>query len=440
MCERPLTFNGYEVQCRECGQCLATYKNTWVARCVAQKVTSQHAYAVTLTYADVNGEPPLGAKVMRYKDVSDLWKRIRSAISEKWPDEETDFRYVVVGEKGTRFGRCHYHGVLFCSHDLSQIGEFSQPSGDGFEFKRRLNWTTWGHGFVEFQPADRAGMAYVLKYILKGKMNAKASQGQNREGKTEWLAASYLWCSKVPSIGSVWLWHKLRSLVKTGMCPASLMVRVPGGGDWYVSGRLQQEMCLFLREQNARYNEERGRDLSGWKSLVASVSNEIELADTGEIVPRKPWEWLINGIEEQQEEPGREQQARSQFQQFSEDYARKRRTGAAVRNARAIVGRCGAISPCEACEGNIGKHARANLETEYAFRFEAWRVRFPSGTGESASEYEARFQRWWLTRLKVNRYCGLRDLPEIADSFKYLVPLEKARPGARYKRAIGKTL
>lgn len=214
MCERPITIDGYEVSCRECDNCLATYKNTWVARCCAELETSNHAYAITLTYADVNGEPPLGAKVFRYKDVQDMWKRIREQMVKKYPHDVFDLKYVVVGEKGTRFGRCHYHGVVFTTHPLESLGEFSGAKSKGFAFKRRLNWSLWGLGYVEFQHADRDGIAYVLKYILKGRMTAERSKGYRREGKTEWLASSYLWCSKKPAIGTRWLLAKLDDYVK----------------------------------------------------------------------------------------------------------------------------------------------------------------------------------------------------------------------------------
>lgn len=181
MCATPKTFDGYEVSCRECNQCAATYKNTWVARCVAEKQTTEYAYAVTLTYADVDGVPPLGARVYRYSDVAKFWKRIRAAARYRW-GENIDFRYVVVGEKGTKFGRCHYHAVVFSSHPIIELGDFSGPDGTGFEYKRRLNWSLWGHGFIEFQVADVAGMAYVLKYVLKSRMTAARSAGYAREG------------------------------------------------------------------------------------------------------------------------------------------------------------------------------------------------------------------------------------------------------------------
>lgn len=439
MCERPNVIKGYEVSCRNCGQCLATYVNTWVARCVAQKLTSEYAYCITLTYADIDGKPPLGAKVFRYKDVSDFWKRLRFHAN-KQHKQHVDIRYVVVGEKGTRFGRCHYHAVVFSSHDLAGVGDYVNPVGGGFTLKRRLNWSIWGHGFVEFQQADRDGMAYVLKYVMKGKMNAKKSRGQRREGKTEWIATSYLWCSKVPSIGASWLWQKLKRECDRGLCPSNLRILVPSGGDWYVHGRLQREMCLYLRDRNLQYRAERGRDLAGWKTLIASVADEIELEETGEVVRRKPWEWLNNGEEQEKQVEADKRGAERQFAKFNREYAERRRTGAKLRNARAIVEKCGNVGPCETCARGLSGSQRADAEQEYRLLRDEWAVRSLPERGQSYEEFLEGFPKFWYTRLKPSRWCELRHDAAVIEAFRSLVPIEKATHGNRYKKAIGKAL
>lgn len=439
MCDNPLTINGYEVSCRECDQCVATYKNSWVSRCVAEKQTMPYAYAFTLTYADVDGEPPLGARVYRYKDVSAMWKRIRAAGKRKW-NENIDLRYVVVGEKGTRYGRCHYHGVLFASHPVLELGQITGRNGKGFAYRRRLDWSLWGHGFVEFQMADRKGMAYVLKYILKSRMTAARSERHGREGKTEWLASSYLWCSKSPSVGATWLWRKLSDLVSKGICPPALRVRVPGGGDWYVSGKLQMEMCLFLHQANSEYRKERGRDLAGWQTLINSVQDEIELSDTGEVVKRKPWEWLVNGEEDKKKMEFTSEEVEAERKKFDEWYAHKRRVAAPITNARATLRNCGNIEPCEKCAIGLDAYQLADLQQEYSLRFEQWRTHHAQGSKESAVEYERRFKEWWQTRLRPSRGCAIRASDLLQEQFGRLVPLTKAQPGLSYKRAIGKAL
>lgn len=439
MCNKPLTINGYEVSCRECDQCVASYKNSWVARCVAEKEAMSYAYAITLTYADVDGEPPLGAKVYRYRDVANMWKRIRDAGKKRW-GKNIEMRYVIVGEKGTKLGRCHYHGVIFASHPIVELGELTGARSKGFAYKRRLDWSIWGHGYVEFQMADRKGISYALKYILKARMTAQRSKGHGREGRTEWLASSYLWCSKIPPVGASWLWAKLKEMVEVGMCPSSLRVRVPGGGDWYVSGNLQKEMCLFLHLANQEYRQERGKDLAGWKALVNSVSDEIELSHTGEIVNRKPWEWLTNGEIEETPKNYSPERARADAQALLEWYKQKRRIAAPITSARAALRNCGHIVPCEACSESLSVRNRVNIQQEHKFRFAEWGEKNPQGSRESRGDYQARFADWWLTRLRPSRGCFLRDTERLQEQFRRLIPVTKAQHGLAHKGAVGKAL
>lgn len=441
MCVKPLTINGYEVSCRECDQCVATYKNSWVSRCVAEKQTLPHAYAITLTYADVDGEPPLGARVYRYKDVSDFWKRIRSAAKRKWKDDQFQLRYVIVGELGTKFGRCHYHGVVFATHPIIELGEISGARTKQFAYRRRLTWTLWGHGFVEFQPADRKGMSYALKYILKSRMTAERSKGNNREGKTEWLASSYLWCSKVPAVGATWLFQKLDELTSKGMCPPALRVRVPGGGDWYVTGKLQKDMCLYLHEANNQYREERGRDLAGWTTLLATVQDDIENSETGEMMPRKPKEWLTNGEEEEEQEAIDWDEHLADVAEYEQEIEDRKARSKRYNQSWAAVRRCGHILPCEACRNTLGEYAIADLEQEYNLRFEQWKTYDPlKGRKIHEDNWYFHFERWWLTRLRPSRGCQIRDDEVLKDQFFRLKPWIKGQRGLLGKAAVGKTL
>ena len=388
MCSTPLTFDGYEVSCRECDQCCATYKNTWVSRCVAEKITYPHALAFTLTYANgPDASPPLGSKVFRYRDVSLMWKRLRRAGVKRWGKSFT-LRYVVVGERGTRFGRCHYHGVMFSNFPVQELGTFSNSEGEcKFQQKTRLNWTAWGHGFCDFQKADRKGMSYVLKYILKSRMTGARSVGFGREGKTEWLASSYLWCSKVPSIGFDWLMANLMQQFQVGMCPASLRIRVPNGGDWYLTGKVQMLACLFIHDANNAWRAEHGRDLAGFKSLVESVAEPIELSHTGEIVNRKPWEYLINGKIEESEpiEPDADDVA---------DLERHINARSDAFDTTGRAGRCFGVKACRACQSS--RTAREAADDEVCEQL--YREQYERERKKSLLSYKIEPFRTWITR------------------------------------------
>lgn len=393
MCSSPKIFDGVEVSCRECDHCAATYKNTWVARCMAELQTNPHALAFTLTYADVDGVPPLGALVYRYRDVQLFWKRLRKAGVKKY-GADFELRYIVVGEKGSRFGRCHYHGVMFSNHPIKDLGKFSGARSKGFSLNRRLDWSLWGHGFVECQPATRKGMSYALKYILKSRMTAARSKGMGREGKTEYLASSYMWCSKRPAIGAPWLWKKLHYLADSGMVPASLRFRVSGGGDWYVSGELQREVCLWLHELHKKSE----RPLAGWSALLASVSEPIENTETGELVPRKPWEWLTNGEPEEEKQPPsvRRKAYIRAIEQSASDKLSRESAYFGVQYARRVAAQCGGFLPCSACLAKYSEKERTNIQQAHKLEIEL--------SGERPDRYEAKRRR----EGRASQYCFKR--------------------------------
>lgn len=268
---------------------------------MAEKQTLPNAYAITLTYADKHGKSPLGARVFRYKDVELFWKRLRAAGTKLWGRFE--MRYIIVGEKGTLNGRCHYHGVIFSDRPIHELGEISSLYGNGITYssgkrKVRHNWTIWGHGFVDFQRPDRKGMSYVLKYILKGRMTAARSEGFNRQGRTEWLASSTLWCSTGRSIGEKWLFSKVAEMIGNNRMPTSLLFRVPDGGEWYIGGPLRHKLCLFLHGLAVQREKAGLPDYAGWSTLLTVMGKDIKLT-TGGTIKSKSYEVLLNGEEKE---------------------------------------------------------------------------------------------------------------------------------------------
>jgi len=434
MCVKPNIIDGLEVSCRECDKCVATYKNTWVARCCAELATVEHALCFTLTYADVFGEPPLGARVFRYKDVQDWLKRVRRRANLKW-GVNIELRYVIVGERGSQNNRCHYHGVVFSSHPIHTLGEMTGATSKGFAYKRRLDWDVWGHGFVEFQLADRDGIGYALKYILKSRMTAEKSKGTGREGKTEWLASSYMWCSKAPPVGATWLVNQLHEKLSVGLSPSSLRMRVPGGGDWYINGPAQEIMCLWLHEANNKFRQERGRDLAGWQTLLHSVSKPIENVNTGELTNRKAWEWLTNGEEDTQndEDDGYEE---TRFEAFKKQYKRKQEVAAAHERDKATVANCGNVAPCYDCQNYLDPAQLADVQQEEALLRDEYEARYFRDDDEDKEGFAS----WWRTRLRPSRGCRKRNEPETVAAFERCIPIYRASRDKRGRAAIGKTL
>jgi hypothetical protein len=96
---------------------------------------------ITLTY-DQNSVP----EKLDYSDVSAFLKRYRRSTG-------SSVRFFCCGEYGSKFGRPHWHLILFQEWSLMHGGS--------------CQLTQWPHGFAHVQSADPARMAYVARYALK---------------------------------------------------------------------------------------------------------------------------------------------------------------------------------------------------------------------------------------------------------------------------------
>lgn len=177
MCLSPNRLkNNTLVACRGCDLCRKNRVDDLVGRCVAEQVSSDAAFSVTLTYA----EDAPNSVVLCYKDVQDFLKRLRKAGYK--------VRYICAGEYGTVKGRAHWHIALFFKGAVPEI-----------EKDRRIQWEFWPHGFSYFQNPDANGFYYVLKYALKD----QSSEGSSRQ----------LTMSKKPPLGFEFFMRRADDLV-----------------------------------------------------------------------------------------------------------------------------------------------------------------------------------------------------------------------------------
>lgn len=117
----------------------------WVVRLSDERRFNVYSYFVTLTYSNENlplnnnGDPCLNKRDLQ------LWfKRLRKVHR---------FRYFAVGEYGSRFGRPHYHAILFSNEKI----------------ERSALSNTWGLGHVHRGNVTIASISYVAKYVFSDK-------------------------------------------------------------------------------------------------------------------------------------------------------------------------------------------------------------------------------------------------------------------------------
>lgn len=130
-----------KVPCGRCIVCQNNRREAWAARLELESRTAAVTYFITLTFNE-DSVP----EEIRVEDLQKFFKRLRKFHR---------LRYFACGEYGGRFGRPHYHAVVFLERfeDLPVFRNHVQ--------------TAWPYGFVQVSLATRERFAYVAKYTVK---------------------------------------------------------------------------------------------------------------------------------------------------------------------------------------------------------------------------------------------------------------------------------
>lgn len=183
-----LVHNGRrnDVPCGQCNFCLANKRADWSFRLQQELRVSTSAVFLTLTYSDdwlpyddmVNFRRPTLCK----RHCTLFVKRLRKA-NEKV--SSIPVRYYMVGEYGTRFGRPHYHAIVFGLHS-SVLADV-----DGL----------WSYGNVKIGSCTPASIHYTTKYCI------------NRPGKWKGVEKPFAFMSTKPGLGASYVgshgaWHR----------------------------------------------------------------------------------------------------------------------------------------------------------------------------------------------------------------------------------------
>lgn len=379
--------------CRVCDECVATRKNDWVARAMAERATSTEAFLITLTYRNnPDGSQPDGARAFRYQHVQTFLKRLREEYARQY-QARGEIRYIVAGERGEKRDRVHWHMVIFADRPISTLGKWVDYFkrallGPRVGKKKALDfWSMWDHGQVDVHEPTQAGMAYVLKYALKDQFNEVKSRRTGRFTQSEQHAASYFRMSKKPPIGFRFLEKRLDEFETERIVPVKAQLRVPGySGYWWPKGKLREYFLDRLHLINEQRIEETGRPCPQWTSLLASVEQM-----------NKDWERLVYGPDEKTEGGGEED---------FDNWAEELRIGS---ERAAIRSRCGGARVCRLCFRGQPQEAGADFRSWYAAQVREY---VTSGDPRPIS-----FENWYREKREINPFCILRDEDGRKDAF-----------------------
>lgn len=91
-----------EVPCGKCSLCLSRRRSEWSFRCMCETMQADSAYFITLTYNEENCP-----KICDKETVQKFFKRFRKRLPAR------SIRYLLVPDYGGKFGRPHYHFLLW---------------------------------------------------------------------------------------------------------------------------------------------------------------------------------------------------------------------------------------------------------------------------------------------------------------------------------------
>lgn len=148
-------FNDYKtnkVPCGKCVICLKRRSDGWTFRLMEQAKDCYSVAYLTFTHEDgTTHKSPNNLDTLHKKDFQLFMKRLRKKTHRK-------IKYYACGEYGDEYHRPHYHAIMY-NLPLKWIEDT----------ERKVLTNTWEKGFVHKGDAVQETMAYVSKYIMKGK-------------------------------------------------------------------------------------------------------------------------------------------------------------------------------------------------------------------------------------------------------------------------------
>lgn len=141
--------------CGSCLGCKLEHARQWAVRCVHEASLYEKNCFITLTYDDENLPSDISLDVTE-------WQRFMKRLRKKFGN---GIRYLACGEYGDKFGRPHYHGILF-NHDFEDKKLFSEKEGDRLYTSDDLA-RIWPKGFSTVGDVTVKSAGYVARYNMK---------------------------------------------------------------------------------------------------------------------------------------------------------------------------------------------------------------------------------------------------------------------------------
>lgn len=185
-----------ELPCKQCSGCRRRKSAEWATRCMHEASLHKNNCFITLTYSDLH--MPFDGSISK-RPCQLFLKKLRKKYG-------SNIRTYYCGEYGDKFGRPHYHFILF-NHDFSDK-KFWKKSKSGIPcFRSASLEELWPFGNSEIGTVTFESCAYVARYVMK-KINGKNAdhhyQRVDPDGRTYKILPEFCQMSLKPGIAKNW--------------------------------------------------------------------------------------------------------------------------------------------------------------------------------------------------------------------------------------------
>lgn len=146
-----------QLPCGQCIGCKLDYSRNWAFRCLAEKQMHSESCFVTLTF-DNEHLPKDGQLDVRVFQL--FMKKLRRKFNGK------KIKFFHAGEYGSRYGRPHYHALLFGVDFHDRVFLKTTSSGSRLYTSKCLS-EVWSQGFASVGDVTFESAGYVARYCLK---------------------------------------------------------------------------------------------------------------------------------------------------------------------------------------------------------------------------------------------------------------------------------
>lgn len=138
-----------QVPCGKCPACLALQQAQWSFRIEQEALYGGHSSVLFVTFTYDNEHLPEDLCVSK-SEVQRYLHDLRQNL-ERHSEFAPKVRYYFCAEYGSKFGRPHYHAILFFSHSVDW----------------KIIQSSWNKGIVDIRSFTSARAGYVAKYTVK---------------------------------------------------------------------------------------------------------------------------------------------------------------------------------------------------------------------------------------------------------------------------------